>query len=289
MSSYENIIDNTISWAKNEEDIRALLIVGSRAREYYPADEWSDLDLVIITRNPKVYIQDTGWIKLISEPEITFIEGTAVGNELEVRVLFDGGLDVDFAIVPLDIFVRNINVFSPVATRGIKVLIDKEGMFSNLNLNREKVQHKIPSGFEFTNLINDFWYHSVWTTKKLLRGEIWTAKLCCDVYMKNTLLRMIEWHSLSRNNWDYDVWHSGRFLEQWADPRIIEGLKKAYAYYDKKDIERTLLETMNLFRMIATETSETLGYNYPENEDRYATELVRELLGKDFLRREDVT
>jgi len=41
-----------------------------------------------------------------------------------------------------------------------------------------------PAQDEFLDLINDFWYHTVWTAKKLRRGELWTAQGCSDSYMK---------------------------------------------------------------------------------------------------------
>lgn len=34
-------------WAESQSNIRAILVIGSRARRDFPADEWSDLDLAI--------------------------------------------------------------------------------------------------------------------------------------------------------------------------------------------------------------------------------------------------
>lgn len=45
---------------------------------------------------------------------------------------------------------------------------------------------------EFLNLTNDFYFHNIWAAKKLLRGELWSAKMCVDAYLKNYLLKMIE-------------------------------------------------------------------------------------------------
>lgn len=277
MISYESIIERVISWSEDREDIRAIVIIGSRARDNVPADEWSDLDLVIFALDPSIYIRDTEWVKRIGEPKIVFLEKTAVGNELEVRVLFDGGLDVDFAMIPTVFLKGDISLFADVASRGMRVLLDREGVFSNVDLNNIKIKHNPPEEFKFQNAIKDFWYHAVWVAKKLLRGELWVAKICCDGHMKDILLRMIEWYSLSKNGWDYDVWHRGRFLEQWADKRVLDGLKDAYAYYDRDDIKKALFNTMDLFREISRETAKNLGYTYPLSEDEYATKLVEEL------------
>ena len=83
----------------------------------------------------------------------------------------------------------------------------------------------IPSSeAEYLNIVNDFWFHTVWTAKHLRRGELWWAKSCCDGYLKNLLLRMLEFHARATKGPDFDTWMSGRFLETWADPRAVAAL-----------------------------------------------------------------
>ena len=100
------------------------------------------------------------------------------------------------------------------------------------------------------------------------------AKSCGDGYLKRLLLQMLEWHARAAYGWDYDTWHGGRFLEQWADPRAVQGLRQAFAYYDEDDVGRALLATMDLFRWLATETAQRLGYPYPAAAEERVTELV---------------
>jgi aminoglycoside 6-adenylyltransferase len=137
-----------------------------------------------------------------------------------------------------------------------------------------------PTQNQFLNLVNDFWYHAVWVAKKLRRGELWTAKQCCDSYMKRALLTMIEWHASAASGWSADTWHNGRFLEQWADPRAVDGLRDAFAHYDAADVRRALLASMDLFRWLATETAGRLGYPYPTSADEHVTALVRSYLSE---------
>ncbi len=96
--------------------------------------------------------------------------------------------------------------------------------------------------------------------------------------MKQLLLRMIEWHARSERGWDYDTWHGGRFLEEWADQRTLDGLHKVFAYYEEADVRRALLATMDLFRRIGPETAVRLGCPYPEGADQRVTTWVVGLL-----------
>jgi aminoglycoside 6-adenylyltransferase len=171
-----------------------------------------------------------------------------------------------------------IAAFSDVARRGVKVLVDKDGIAKPLLAAvTEAPMPNPPTRNEFLNLVNDFWYHTVWTAKKLRRGELWTAKGCSDSYMKWRLLQMVEWHTRVKNSFEYDTWHGGRFLEKWADPRILDGLRDAFARYDEDDLWRGLLATMDLFRWVAVETAGMLGHTYPSSADEHATELVKDL------------
>ena len=132
-----------------------------------------------------------------------------------------------------------------------------------------------PTQAEFLEVVNDFWYHTIWTAKHLRRGELWWAKSCCDDYLKLRLRRMMEWHARATKGQSYDTWMRGRFLEEWVDPRALKELGGIFAHYDAEDVWRALLATMGLFRWMAVETAERLGYPYLKLGDERATEFVK--------------
>ena len=121
----------------------------------------------------------------------------------------------------------------------------------------------------------------VWTATKLRRGELLTAKGCCDGYMKDLLLWMTIWHAGAARGWTYDTWHRGRFFEEWADPRVVAGLHAAYAHYDAADVARALWATMDLFRWVARETTAHLGYPYPGSAEERVVALVTTVLAAE--------
>ncbi len=283
--AYEQLIERFVAWAQARADLRAAIVLGSRARADRPADDWSDLDIVLVVTDPKPYLISADWLRDIDNFWITFVEPTATGGEMERRVLFKDGLDVDFSIVPYARIEQMIQDGFPTEVvegfrRGMRVLLDRDGLAGRLNpTDTEPASPRSPTPAEFLQEINDFWYHAVWTAKKLRRGELWTAKSCCDGYMKRLLLKAMEYQARAVNGWHYDTWHNGRFLERWADPRALEGLRRAFAHYDEDDIWRALLATMDLFRWLTMETAERMSYPYPALADERATELVRTLYG----------
>lgn len=267
------------------------------------------MPVIFLAHGAPMLLDDAGWVAELGRPRITFVEQTAVGGGRERRVLFDGGLDVDFSIFPAALFAdlpaileqhaANGPAGAPetdsaghalelayalrdVARRGLRVLADKDGVLARTLPLLDRLPAAPagpPSAHAFSETIADFWYHAVWTAKKLRRGELWVAKSCCDGYMKALLLRLLAWHAGAVRGWQTDTWHGGRFLERWAEPAALAALRDAYAHYDTADVACALLATMALFRRLTVETATALAYPNPTDAADYATALVGQLLG----------
>lgn len=276
---YDELIESIRRWAVNASDVQAVVIIGSRARAARPADEFSDLDLLVVATDIDRFYQTTDWLQAIGTPWLWFDEQTPAGM-MERRVLFDQALDVDFVFMPLSDLQNSTNDLAlSTLQRGYRVLVDKVGISHDLKpVHAAGTKAVKPTESEYVNDVNDFWFHTVWLTKKLLRGEVWMAKSCLDGYLKRILLRMAEHQAHIKNGWDYDTWFDGRFFDNWADPVVVKGIRYAYAHYDEDDIIRALLSTMELFRTVASENAAGMGWAYPEQADREATRWVEQAL-----------
>jgi aminoglycoside 6-adenylyltransferase len=279
-AAYKQLIEKYVRWAMSDPGTRAAIIIGSRARADHPADEWADLDVIVVTPDLQRYAATTDWLESIGNPWLTFIEQT-LGGGIERRAVFEGGLDVDFALVPTEWVRQIVSTGVPpdladIIRRGVRVIVDKDGLAAQLlQMPLDAPLPCPPTQAEFLEVVNDFWYHTIWTAKHLRRGELWWAKSCCDDYLKSRLRRVMEWHARAMKGQSYDTWMRGRFLEEWADPRAVEELKGIFAHYDAEDVWRALLATMDLFRRMAVSTAERLGYPYLKQGDERATELVK--------------
>jgi aminoglycoside 6-adenylyltransferase len=160
--------------------------------------------------------------------------------------------------------------------------VDKDGFAPRFADVTQQVENQptspLPTEQKFLSLWNDFFYHAIWSAKKLRRGELWTAKSCIDNYMKWQLLEAIAWHAKVKHGAGYDTWHNGRFLEKWADPRAVAGLRIAFGHYDDADVRRALLATLDLFRWLAREIAEGQGFSYPSEADQRITEWIKQCL-----------
>ena len=160
---YESLEKEFLSWAQSMEDIRAAFVVGSRARKNHPADEWSDMDIIFYTSNPKKYLSTSQWITKLGPLSTSFVYETA-GGEPECLTLFQGGWQVDFVILPLE----NLNymvekrIVPQNFYKGVRVLMDKDQIANFI----------MPADFthlcgnnvtevSFNQTVNMFWFISI--------------------------------------------------------------------------------------------------------------------------------
>jgi len=279
----DSLLERIVSWAQADGGVQACLLLGSRARRDRPADAWSDTDLILVVDDPDALLADAAWPAQFATVSITFIEETMLSLR-ERRVLYADGTDLD--VVPMSRWRMAQHLDDPhallVLGRGHRVVVDKIGVFAGLDdriARAQAVAASAPGAPEpavFANLANDFWYHAVWTARKLRRGELWVARSCMDGHMKRLLLRVMEWKADLGSSTDH--WFDGRFLEQWADPSTLAALGDSFAHYDSSDVARALEATMGLFRRLASDLAVRMELPYPTGADDSATRLVTELL-----------
>lgn len=276
VQTYDDITKRLVRWAGEQPDLRAILVIGSRARLQAPADRWSDLDLVLVTTHPQRYLDGSDWLDALGPRWLTFTEATATGGLTERRALFDGALDIDFVPLPAEDFRRMLRQGFPpavasVLARGLRFILDKDGMAQQLIPPGAHPPASPPSEEAYLDVVHDFWYHAVWTTKKLLRGELWTAMGGHAHMQRHALLPMLVWHAKAQHGWAHETWHAGRFMESWTDARTLEELPEAFAHYDQDDLRRALAATMRLFGRVSRETADRVGYTYPREAERHVT------------------
>lgn len=264
--SIDVFLTQFVEWAEHRDDVHGVLLVGSRARTETPADQWSDIDLLLVVDHPDRYLRDEHWLEAFGRPILTLLEPTPIGGTVERRILFETGLDVDIAVFTLAAFERAVDHpdTAGVLARGNRVLLDKLRLAETTAraLSVRRPTQTLPDSHVLREHGADFWYHALWTAKKLARGELLMATRSVDGYLKERLIALLGWHARARNP-TVDIWHEARFFEQWADPRALDSMRDTYARYDKDDVARALVATADTFELFERETTAALGFGEP--------------------------
>ena len=126
----EAILERLTRWAEQRRDVRALALVGSRARGTPRGD--SDVDVVLLTDSPSSYIDHDDW--LASVGGIRLLKTAEWGAITERRFAVQSGLEVELgvgapawaSVNPLDDGTRR------VVSDGMRALYDPEGVLAAL-------------------------------------------------------------------------------------------------------------------------------------------------------------
>ena len=103
--------------------------MGSRSRDDHPADEWSDLDIILYADNSDFYLHNIDWLKSLGKIWVTFIYETS-GGEPERLTLFEGGYQVDIVFLTSDRLHQLVKdgITPDNFRRGARVLVDKDNV-----------------------------------------------------------------------------------------------------------------------------------------------------------------
>jgi aminoglycoside 6-adenylyltransferase len=283
---YSELLGKIITYADGCSDICYLAQIGSQASRQQIADEYSDLDLLLVVKDVKKFFIFEDWLYPFGDLWITFTESVPEANYYERRAIYKNGVEVDFVLIDEAILLQDVNrlpIAREICSQNPVVLLNRNAIGLTVNkLKQEKKPFEFPTPQEFVNLVSDVYFHYLWAYKKLLRGEYWVALRCIDTYLKDRLLTMIEWYEHTRHGADYITFYQGRFLEQWIDPDLAAELALVFSRYDPDEMERTLIRSMNFFTKLAKYTAERNFYPFPEQ----GRQKLSEWIEKNYVRRE---
>jgi len=87
--NYEILEKRIHDWAVRQPKMQAGLVVGSRARQDYTMDEWSDLDLILFAHAREELASDGSWLEQFGEVWVSWLNinlNAALVNRKPFRV-----------------------------------------------------------------------------------------------------------------------------------------------------------------------------------------------------------
>jgi aminoglycoside 6-adenylyltransferase len=260
--NYEQLEEKIRTWAVREQGVRALVVIGSRARSVRPADDLSDLDLILFVENQADFAHQSSWLDNFGQ---IWLKALQEAGDPEWFVLFDGGLKVDFLIAAAGDFLAEAlrsPRFADVSRRGLRILVDKQEAGAD-NALAPPVEQGAPGAAEFEAAVHWFWICAHRAAVLVARGELWRARQVMDGDMRRQLQTMLAWHARAKSSAELDTWYDGRYLEEWVDPRALAELPEIFAAFDAASTARALGALLDLFAWTAWETAAHYSHPYP--------------------------
>ena len=269
MRSEQEMYDLILNIARKDERVRAVILNGSRANPNAPRDSFQDFDIVYIVTEVESYKKDPGWIKLFGRlmilqmPDDMQDPPPDSGDSYATMMQFTDGNRIDLTLYPLA-------KLKELGKDSLSILLlDKDGIIEPFApANESDYLPKPPSGKQYTDCCNEFWWVCPYVAKGLWREEITYAKSMLDQVVREQLMKMLTWQIGIKTRFSRNPGKMGKYFKQYLDPGQWDLLQKTYSDATLEHTWETLFAMGELFRAAAIFVGRHFQYEYPVCDDR---------------------
>lgn len=257
-------------WAEGNSLVRAVVLTSSRAVPGRETDFLSDYDVELYVKDLEPFARDDRWLDAFGSilvrwpyrPRATCGEGG-----ITRLVLFGDGVRIDFQIsdktsIPHDAY-----------DDGYEVLVGKDDLTAGLDppTYSEHLVRK-PSAEEYEALVHEFWWDATYVPKYLWRDELpFAASMLGQAVRDEFLRKVVEWYIGLKRGWSVNTGVRGRRFKRYLDAETWSEYASTFAGAGIEENWKAFFNAVALFRRLAREAGEGLGYEYPEELDREMT------------------
>jgi aminoglycoside 6-adenylyltransferase len=265
----DEVLTRILAWAHAEDAVRVVVLTSTRARAEGPPDALSDYDVIVALTDLDTF-----------DPAAAYGSPAARwGDEHDVHgtrtffrgVVYEDGTKIDWTLWPA-------NVPGLVAEHGLndnldvgyRVLLDKDGTTARWAQPtfRAHIPPK-PTEADYVALVEEFWWSATYVARARARGERLFARFALDVDLTHgALRRMLEWSIETGRDWSWKPGAYGRGIEQELPAETARELDAAVGSFER---------TIALFRRVAHDVADALGYAYPRHADDAVSAYIEKL------------
>jgi aminoglycoside 6-adenylyltransferase len=276
MRSESEMLDLILDTAKRDERVRAVIMNGSKINPNAPKDFFQDYDVVYIVTEKDSFLADPGWIKVFGELMILQLpdemsdpppEGT---DYYAYLMQFADGIRIDLSLYPVS-KLDKLEHDSLTLT-----LLDKDGILPNFPPPNDSTYiPNPPTARAFFDCTNEFWWVSLYVAKGLWRQEIVYAKHMLDLYVREELMKMLNWYVGMKTDFQKSPGKLGKYLEKYLEPELWELLMHTYSDADYEHTWQALITMGELFRRVAIPVAQHFSFDYLYSEDERVSAHLR--------------
>ena len=282
------VVARLIRWAENDPRVRAMVLTSSRAIPHAPTDLFSDYDVILALTEVRPFFEDRDWLEAFGrvlvlyrdplQPDRGFLRSGYVTQ-------YESGLKIDFSLWPVEILQQVVAdpQLPEEFDAGYRVLLDKDHLTEGLEPPTYRAYIPAPPNeAEYRTVVELLFHEATYAAKHLWRGDLMAAKYNLDIGMKQEDLRvMLEWLIELDHDWSIKPGPYGRRMKRWLRPGLWAELEGTYTGPEPEANWEAIFRTIALFRKVAMEVGERLGYAYPQELDRRAVAYLAKVRNLD--------
>jgi aminoglycoside 6-adenylyltransferase len=279
MRTEQEMLDLIMNYAKNDENIRAVLLNGSRANPNANRDVFQDFDIACLVKDISPYVRNDkipglfGEILILQEPDNMQDPPSEKNGHYAYLMQFKDGNRVDLSFHPLDRLKTILNDSLTI------VLSDKDGVIGKLPPSSDiDYLPARPTDKQFQDCCNEFWWCTPYVAKGLWRGELTYARHMMDVVVREEqLMKMLVWYFGVKTDFKESPGKLGKYIKKRVEPEIWAELERTYSDSNFENIWESLFTMGHLFRRLANVVASEFGFQYPQQDDDNVSEFIRRI------------
>ena len=277
MRTEKEILNLILNFAKNEGNIRAVVMNGSRANPNAPKDVFQDFDIACLVNDLAPYVRNDripsyfGEMLILQEPDnmgeptpedqwhyaylMQFMDGNRIDLSFHAPERWKSVTDDSLTIV----------------------LLDKDNCLGEIPPSTDiDYLPKLPTEKQFQDCCNEFWWMNPYVAKGLWRGELTYAKWMMEV-VQEQLMDMLAWYFGIKTDFKKAPGKQGKYIKGQIQPDIWAELEKTYSDANFEHNWESLFTAGNLFRRLAQAVATEFGFQYPQRDDDNVSAYVRHI------------
>jgi aminoglycoside 6-adenylyltransferase len=270
-------LEKLIEFAKENENIRALVLQGSFVNTNAPIDDFSDLDPLFYVRDLSEFIKTDDWKKFFGNP-ISFFhdEGTITDDQKWYTrlTLYDDGFKMDFGFASIDSakYANEMPLY--------KIYLDKDNILPKPVVEDErKFYVKKPTEEEFLERINAFFFDTSYVVKALARDELFFEKYMEQV-LKKKLHKLIEWYIGIKHDFKVNTGLIGRYFKKYLTDKEWKMLLETYPDSNKENCVKALFASYDFVHYLGTYIAKELNFTYPFKHEKDMLKYCKDKINK---------
>jgi len=267
-----------LNFSHSREDIRAVVMNGSRVNPNVPKDPFQDYDIACYVKDVAAFRGDLNIPRYFGELMILQLPDDMGDPELEANstyaylMQFMDGNRIDLSFHPLE---RTATIMEDSLSQ---VLLDKDQRIATLPAPSDRgYWPKPPSAKAFDDCCNEFWWVSVYSAKGLWRGELTYAHCMLDGYVRDELMKMLTWYFGIKTSFEKAAGKCGKYLKTGLTEAEWQQLEHTYAGSNPEHTWQALFAMGGLFRQIAGGVAQKMGFTYPTQDDERVSAFLQRI------------
>ncbi|GAA0333765.1 aminoglycoside 6-adenylyltransferase [Morganella psychrotolerans] len=264
MRSNDNISQAILCCAQSDNNIRAVILNGSRANKQVKKDKYQDFDLVFFVQDINAAKSIRPWEALLGVPVLQQCpddmlpenKDTPARAEYTYLMIYEDGHRIDLTLFPLS------HITTDYTHDSLSILwLDKDNLFNSLPPADESSYFITPPDARlFAETANEFWWCATNVAKGLARHEITFAKEMTDNVIRPVFMQMLDWKIGCTHGFNLTTGKAGKYISRYLTNAEMQAISDTYSDAAPENNWQALFVMLQLFGEFQKITADKMGF-----------------------------